>query len=225
MGIFADLLSDQERRSKMDMVIQRLRQLQEEIPALKAEGVNYRQTAEFSRWRDGLGKWLQLGLPYTQREQGKIQSLSYCVVRIRLKTRTRGGGYDQDDEAAYQRDLDRAHNLIDSAIENVELDLVPEQPKAPAEPKRGRKREEPRSVSVGEARTVIVGDSNIISIIDTITVSDFLSSVRKEIDTKVDDEDKKRGLLQKFKEVSEHPMVTTILGQTLGDVLRRHFGV
>ncbi len=218
MGILNNLLSDPKRHSKMDMVIKRLRQLQAEIPALKEKGVYFLKDPQFDTWHNNLVKWLKVGLPHTKMELDDIEYRIYSVVRFGSP------GYDSDDETEYQRDLEITHNLIDSAIENIELDLVPEQPKEPAEPKRGRKREEPRSVSVGEAGTVIVGDSNIISIIDTITVSDFLSSVKKEIETKVDDEDKKRGLLQKFKEVSEHPMITTILCQTLGDVLRRYFG-
>jgi len=205
--------------SKLGMVIDKLRQLQEEIPGLKEQGVNYRQTAEFSRWKDGLGKWLQLGLPYTQGELGKIESLSYCVRRLRLGA----GGFDRDDDVAYQKDLDRTHNLIGSAIESIELELVLEQPTETPTAERGEKREEPRTVSVGEAETVIIGDRNVISIVDSITVADFLNIIEKEIEKQVEDEEIKRGLLQKLKDISEHPMVTAIIGQALGDVLRANF--
>lgn len=41
-----------------DLVIQRHREVRDKIPEIKAKGVTFRDTAEFSDWRDIVSKWL-----------------------------------------------------------------------------------------------------------------------------------------------------------------------
>ena len=127
--------------------------------------------------------------------------------------------YDYQDQEEYEKDCDRAASILNSAIENLEMELEP--PKEEATQKRGRERPQ---YGVGRAETVIMGEGNIVNIVDTITISDFLNVLEKEIEAKVTDAEQKQGLLQKIKEISQNPAANTVMGQALGAMLRGAFG-
>ncbi len=204
---------------RRDLVIQKLKEVRDRIPEVKAQGVMFRDTAEFSEWRDTGTKWLKLGLPNTSAELEKfLYVLEFAVARVREGP----DDYDEEDEEAYANDCDRAVSIVNSAIENLEMELVTEPPKV--EVKGGRERPKYRDVTISEVDTVVLGDRNVVSIVDSITISDFLNILDREVEANVADPDQKRGLRQKVKELLENPAFNTILGMTVGTVLRGTFG-
>ena len=203
-----------------DLVIAKLKQIQETIPEIRKKGVGFRRTADFTIWKETGIKWLKLGLPHTQDELQRFKWLGFAVARVRMGP----DDYDRRDQAEYEKDCDHAIHLFTSAIENLEMGLVPEAPKPAEVESRGRKPSKYGGVSIAQAGTVVMGDSNIVSIVDSITISDFLNLLEKEIETKIVDRDQRKSLIQRLKELSENPTVTTVLGQTLGQVLRSAFG-
>jgi len=110
--------------------------------------------------RQGI-KSLKLGLPHTQRELVQFESLDFRIIRAR--------GYDYADQEKYDRDCGRAVTSWESAIENIEMNLVPEVPEAPqARPNRAAGSQY-RGVNIAQAGTVVMGDRNIVAKIDSIT--------------------------------------------------------
>jgi hypothetical protein len=100
------------------MIIEKLRECQNEIPELQAKKVDVIRTAEFSRWKDKVNKWLKQGGARTSDEQARFDGLTFVVFRQRLFR-----GFDSDDQRHYLEDLGRARYIIDSAIENLELGM------------------------------------------------------------------------------------------------------
>jgi hypothetical protein len=164
---------------RKELEIQKLQEVRDEIPGIKEREVTYKETAEFSAWRAKGIKWLKLGLPFTKDELYSFQVFEFAVPRVREDAYD----YDEDDQLEYERDCDRAAYLLDSAIENLQMGLVPDPP-----------------------------------------VSELLKALEKEIEAKVTDANEKRGLRQKLKELSENPAAVTVMGQGVGELLRRAFG-
>ena len=194
-----------------ERLTQKLGEVRNQIPAIKNHGVKFSNTAEFEVWKNGVIKWLKLGLPNTSDEVQRFQSMDF-------------GYYDDfhadQDQQQYEKDCDITTHLLDSAIENIEEGLVPgasEHTKTAGRTKRDSKY---GGVNITKAETVVMGDSNIVSIVDSITISGLLEILEKEIQAKVTDPDQKTGLIQSLKALSTNPTFTTILSQTLGQVLR-----
>jgi len=203
-----------------DHVISKLKEIRDGLPEIRKKGVMFRRTAEFRIWNDTVIKWLSLGLPNTQEELKKVKFLDFAVSRVRMGSED----YDYEDQQEYEKDCEHTIYLISSAIENLEMGLVPGEPKAAETPRRERAPSKYGGVSIAQAGTVVMGDSNVVSIVDSITISDFLNVLEKEIEAKVVDAEQRKSLLQKVKELSQNPTFTTVLGQTLGQVLRAAFG-
>lgn len=200
-----------------ELTIQKLKEVQVDIREIKKKGVNFRDTTEFCAWRDKATKWLKLGLPYSQGELDMLNSLGFAVRRMGM-----GDGYDYDDQEQWDKDCDRALHLLGSAIENIELGLVPEKSSEPiGEGQRRRtSRDASGGVQIGQASTVVLGNSNTVSIVDSITVGNLLEALEKEIQAKVADPKEKEGLLQKLRGVSANPSIAQVVGQSLGHLLR-----
>ena len=205
---------------KINLVIQKLKEFRDKIPEIKEKEVTYHTTAEFDAWRAKGIKWLKLGLPFTKDELVAFERLYFAVRRVREGPYD----YDQEDQQEYEEDCDRAADLINSAVENIEMGLIPEAAGQVEPPRRGRGSARYGEVSIAQAGTVIMGDENVVSIVDSITISDFLNALEKEIEAKVADPDEKKGLLQKIKAISENPITNTVIGQTVGAVIRGYFG-
>ena len=204
---------------KKELVIQKLQEVRDKIPEIKARGVLFRETAAFSEWMDNGTKWLKLGLPHTKDECEKFMYyIPFAVGRVRDGP----DDYDEADQEEYEKDCDRAASTLKSAIENLEMDLVTE-PKTEAEATQKRGRERPQ-YGVERAETVIMGEGNIVNIVDTITISDFLNVLEREIEAKVTDVEQKKGLRERLKEISQNPAANTVMGQALGALLRGYFG-
>jgi len=198
-------------------VIERLKELKDQIPGIKSKGVEYLDSAEFKAWRDKVVKWLKLGFPHTHDEHEKFTDLHFQIFRMRGFGEER---YDYDDLETYKHDCDLAVTILDSAIENIEMDLVPE---TPQESNTGKKRSSGSKfggVNIAQAGTVVMGDKNIVAKIDSITVSDFLKVLESQIQEQVQDPQQKATLLQKIEDISRNPAANTVLGQTLGHILR-----
>jgi len=96
-------------------------------------------------------------------------------------------GYDHDDHEQYVKDCGRAVTILESAIENIEMDLVPEAPDElqPRTKKTGGSKF--GGVSIAQVGTAVMGDKNIFAKIDSINVFDFLKILEKEVQEKVQD--------------------------------------
>ena len=133
-------------------------------------------------------------------------------------------GYDHDDHEQYVKDCGRAVTILESAIENIEMDLVPEAPDEPQPRTKKTGGSKFGGVSIAQVGTVVMGDKNIFAKIDSINVFDFLKILEKEVQEKVQDPQQKATLLQKVRDISQNPAMNTILGQTIGQILRRMMG-
>ena len=204
-------------------VTTKLEEVKSQIPGIKAKGVEHRRSADFHAWKEKGIKWLKLGQPHTSHELKQFENLVFMNFRVRAWGE--GDGYDDDDEDQYEKDCDLAINILDSAIENIEGDLVPgdREKQPPSRQKRGEGSKF-GGVNIAQAGTVVMGDKNIVAKIDSITVSDFLKVLEKEIQEKVQDPQHKTTVLQKVKAISQNPAVNTVLGQTIGQILRSMSG-
>ena len=197
-----------------DTVIQKLEECLAGIPDTKKRGVSFVEAAEFQAWKESITKWLKLGCPHTQDQLATFKSLSFHVLRLRR----RGETHDTADQERYEKDCDHTVYLLKSAIENLQLDLIP-QSEARYHPVSSVE-----GVSIGQAGTVVLGDGNVVAHVDSITISDFMNALEGEINAKVTDESKRRGLIQTLRTLSNNPTVAQIFGQTLGQFLRSTFG-
>ena len=202
-----------------ELVIRKLKEYQSQITELKKSHVSERWASRFENWHSSLIKWLKLGLPHTQSELEEIQHKSYEVPRGHLGR----DDYDSDDQREYRNDLEKTDHLISSAIENIEIGLVPDKPNEPEEIKKGRGSKY-GGVNINRANTILMGDHNFVSAVQSVTISEFLEVLQNQIEKNVGDSEQKKGILQKLKEISENPTVTTILDQTLGQILKSTFG-
>ncbi len=203
------------------LLVQKLKEFHVDVPNIKAHGVSSIETAEFQAWQEKITKWLKLACPHTATELQAFGELHFHFPRLRR----RGEGSDSTDQERYERDCDRVASLLESAIENLEMDLIPggvirEQPS----PSRARPIPCPEGIHIGQAETVVLGDRNVVTIADSITISDFMNALEREIRTKVTNPVEQQGLIDKVKALSGNPTFAQILGQTLGQFLRTTFG-
>src|SRR5207247_1661980 len=133
-------------------------------PGIKSRGVAFIDTAEYSGWKGQIEKWLKLGLPHTHDEYEKYKHMHFCVFRVRGYGES---GYDYDDQEQFDKDCDITIQVLNSAIENLEMDLVPETQAKPEPPKRTRGSSKYSGVNIAQAGTVVMGDSNTVSIVDS----------------------------------------------------------
>lgn len=202
-----------------ELVIQKLKEVRDKIPEIKAQGLPFRDTVGFSDWRDTGTKWLKQGGAYTKAELWKFEHvLHFAVSRVREGP----DDYDYEDQEEYEKDCDRAASILNSAIENLEMELEP--PKEEARKAERGPRSKYGGVTITEVDTVVIGEGNVLNIDKSITISDFLNVLEKEIEAKVTDAEQKKGLLQKLKEISQNPAANTVMGQALGAILRGAFG-
>jgi hypothetical protein len=202
-----------------ELIIGKLKDYQSQITELKKRDVSDRWGAQFENWHSSLLKWLKLGLPHTQSELAEIQRKSYMVPRGHMGS----DDYDSDDDREYKNDLEKTDHLINSAIENIEIGLIPDRPNEPENVKRGRGSKY-GGVNINRADTILMGDHNLVNAVNSVTISDFLTVLQSQIEKKVAGSEQKKGILQKLKDISENPTVTTILDQTVGQILKSTFG-
>src|SRR5713101_7642695 len=176
------------------LIVQKLSGLQARIPEFKGKHLPFLGNSEFSNWHSSLIKWLKLGLPYTAGELKSIEEWRCVLVNLG------GPRHNPDGERVYQNFLDVTSHAIDSAIENLENGFIPEQPELQTEEKKGN-HSKYGGVNVGQANTVVVGDSNLITMVNEVTIKDFLTILEREVDKKAGDVEEKKGLVQKLKEI------------------------
>lgn len=201
-----------------EQVVQRLKEVKAKIPEIRSKEVEYRDSPEFDEWKEKVIKWLKLGGPHTSSELAQFKELTFESIGVAAFDEDE---YFEEDQDQYEYDCDRAVAILKSAIENIRENLVPE---TAAEPKFRAKVGGSNfgEVNIAQAGTVVMGDKNIVTKIDSITVFDFLKMLENEIQEKVQNPRQKTTLLEKIKEFSKNPTVTTVLGQTLGQILRNY---
>ena len=202
-----------------ELIIGKLKDYQSQIPDLKNNQVSQVRGSRFKNWHSSLVKWLKLGLPHTQSELAEIQHKHFLVSRARMGP----NDYDSKDRTEYDNQLEITDHLINSAIENIEMGIVPDRQSEPENIKKGRGSKY-GGVNINRADTILMGDHNFVNAVQTITISEFLTVLQNQIEKTVADSEQKKGILQKLKEISENPTVTTIFDQTLGQILKSTFG-
>ncbi|MBI4063984.1 MAG: hypothetical protein HY401_06740 [Elusimicrobia bacterium] len=196
-----------------NIVVSKLKKLQEKIPDLKSKGVLHQQTADFEDWFESVSSWLTKGKPYATDEIERFKKLNFSSITFGLG----GRSFSQDDQRLYNKALEGASLILDAAIENLE-----EGWSAPSDDSRNGA--VGPNVKVGNAQAVIVGDRNTTSIANTITVGDFLKVLERQVQNAEGDPKQKTELAQKLKDFAKHPLAVTTIGQTLGHVLRTFSG-
>lgn len=107
------------------LVIDKLRQCQDEINKWEQDRVSAIQTAEFRAWKDRVTKWLKAPGAVTADDRKRFDELLFFVLRTRLYG---PNSYDQEDQRRYERDLGHSRHIIDSAIESLELAMQQRHP-------------------------------------------------------------------------------------------------
>ena len=184
-----------------EQVVQRLKEVKAKIPEIRSKEVEYRDSPEFDEWKEKVIKWLKLGGPHTSSELAQFKELTFESIGVAAFDEDE---YFEEDQDQYEYDCDRAVAILKSAIENIRENLVPE---TAAEPKFRAKVGGSNfgEVNIAQAGTVVMGDKNIVTKIDSITVFDFLKMLENEIQEKVQDPRQKTTLLEKIKEFSKTP--------------------
>lgn len=201
-----------------NQIIEKLRAIQLEFSQIKDHGVAFVDEAEFTALRQKVIKWLKL-LPNTKDELNSFHMLTFWVPRMRPDFGGGGPRYDAQDQNQYEKDCDRTILILDSAIENLEMDLVTaSEPSGTREERKGPSRY--GGIKIDQAGTVVMGDENIVAVIESVTISQLLTKLEKQIEDNAIDPQEKEGLLEKLREIASHPLLVTILNQTLGQFLR-----
>ncbi len=150
-------------------------------------------------------KWLKLGTPYTKDELETFRGLKFHIPRMRSGFGCRGGSaYDSKDQEQYLKDCDRTYHLLDSAIE---MDLVTE---APSSGKSRDGSSQFSQVKIDQADTVIMEDSNIVAVLESITISQLLNKLGKRIEATDTDPQEQGRLLKRLKESASHPLLVDV---------------
>ena len=107
-----------------DLIIEKLRECQEEIDNWEGVRVNVIETADFRAWQDRVKKWLKAAGPLAADDLKRFSGLLFFVLRARRN------GLDGEDQERYERDLGHSRHIIDSAIESLELEARRLRPEA-----------------------------------------------------------------------------------------------
>ena len=160
-------------------------------------------------------KWLKAAGSHASDELSQFNQLQfYAGVAF-------GTGYNPQDQKIFTRDCDRTVNIIESAIENLSIGLKMDTARPPAKKNQGRTI---GSVTIGQAGSVVMGDRNVVAMINQLTVSDFLKILEEKVESSEIEPAERKTLLQKLKEFSENPMLNMFLGQTLAQFLKSQLG-
>ncbi|MFI5303738.1 MAG: hypothetical protein ACHQYP_02975 [Nitrospiria bacterium] len=200
-----------------NLVLQKLKEARDTIPEIKSGGLKFRDSSKFKAWWDNTCKWLRRGADHTSNESISFANLDFTG---------RASHFHHDpsyDLKLYQEGCDWAKIYLDSAIENIENNLV-NRPSVKHEPK---KEEEgglnPREVNIQSAGKVIVGDSNTFRIVQSISIREVLKALENEIEAKVSDPAERKGLHKKINGILQSPLTNTILSQSLSEFLKKSF--
>ncbi len=90
------------------LIVEKLRELQAQIPTLKQKRLTHITTTEFRIWHASLMKWLEAGKPWTTGEFEQVERQPYRSLELL--------GRSPEDEEAYQNELDMTSHHIGSAI-------------------------------------------------------------------------------------------------------------
>jgi hypothetical protein len=194
-----------------NLILQKLKELKDQIPFLKERRVTYKDTPEFKSWETSLKKWLLQGGADTHREYEAIEHLDYQMLRMGHP------GYDRLDEQQYQSNLDDVLVALTSGIENLEMGL-------PAIPERKNGSIRKHGDVTINAQNVAFGDNSNVTITNNITLANILEILEKEIESKVNEPEEKRRLLGGLRDFMKHPLTTAITAQGIAALLKAYTG-
>jgi hypothetical protein len=184
-----------------NLVLQKLKAARDNIVGTKSGGLKFRDSPEFKTWWDTTYKWLKRGADHTSNE-----SISFANLDFTGKT----SHFHHDpsyDLKIYQEACDRAQIYLESAIENIENNIV-NRP----------------SVHIQAEGKVNFADFNTIKIVQIISIREVLEALENEIEGKVSDAAEKKALHENIKGILQNPISNTILNQSLSEFLKKYFG-
>lgn len=184
------------------------------------DGPKFINTAEFSAWEDKVMKWLAAGHPYTASEQRSFRSVAFRSLASASRMAVDDWECQAKDD--YIKYCDRTISILESAIENIQLGLITED--ADSKPKKVERQNASSGryeTNISRADTIVLGDGNIINRIDSITVTDFLNTLERQMSGKDTSSDEVKGIFQRIRELSKNPSFANVLGQTVGQFIRR----
>lgn len=183
-----------------NLLLQNLKEASYKIREIKSGGLKFRDSPEFKTWWDTTYRWLKRGADHTSNE-----SISFAKLDFTGKT----SHFHHDaanDLKIYQEACDRAKIYLNSAIENIENNLI-DRP----------------SLHIQSAGKVIFGDSKTIKIVQSISIREVLEALENEIEAKVSDPEERKGLHENIKGIFQSPLSKTVLNQSLSEFLKTYF--
>src|ERR1700693_3380886 len=183
-----------------NLVLQKLKEASDKIGEIKSGGLKFRDAPEFKTWWDTTYKWLKRGVDHTSNE-----SISFATLDFTGKT-SHFHHNPANDLKNYQEACDRAKIYLNSAIENIENNLV-DRP----------------SRHIQSTGKVIVSASNTIKIVHSISIREVLEALENEIEAKVSDPEERKDLHEKIKGIFQSPLSNTLLNQSLSEFLKKYF--
>jgi hypothetical protein len=183
------------------LILQKLKEARDQIGKTKSGGLKFRDSSEFKTWWDTTYKWLKKGADRTSNESISFANLDFTGTTSHFH-------HDPaNDLKNYQEACDRAKSYLDSAIENIENNLV-----------------DKPSVHIQAAGKVIVGDNNTIQMVQSISIREVLEALENEIESKVSDPEERKDLHEKIKGIFQSPLSNPVLNQSLSEFLKKYFG-
>lgn len=187
---------DQDRKA---LITEKLEECKKEIETWETKTVASIDSGEFKGWKGKVAKWLQMGGSATSEDLAKFNSLPFFIVRSRLFG---ARDYDSKDQQEYLEHLKLARQHMDSAIENLQL---------------GLQYETPRTGQRSDRDAVNVSIVNI----NSMTVSDMVQLMQKQIESMPNSPDKK-SLMEKLGEIAKSPLFTTLANTALGELAKKY---
>ena len=185
----------------INLVLQKLKEARDKIGEIKSGSLKFRDSSEFKTWWDSTYMWLKRGADHASNETISFANLDFTG-------RTSHFHHDPSyDLKHYQEACDRAKTYLNSAIENIENNLV-DRP----------------SAHIQSAGKVIFGDSKTIKIVQSISIREVLVALENEIEAKVSDPEERKSLHQNIKGIFQSPLCNMVLNQSFSEFLKKYFG-
>lgn len=193
-----------EADNQAELLKQKIKQCLESIPDHQAMQFQHRESKEFSRWLESSRKWLRFAGPVCAYEHERFQALQF---RYNPTVWFSGADFSQENYSKYRADLETAGTLLESALENLELGIVPSQADLPAP-----------QVQITNLQTLNVA-------LQHVTLTQLMEHALREAESKTQDPAEKQTLRQKWADLTQNQTFASVVGSTLGEVLKGVIGV
>jgi hypothetical protein len=202
------------------LITSSLLQVKQETYRMKEKhGPDFINTAEFSAWEDKVIKWLAAGHFYTTSEQRSFRSIPFRSLTSAHRMAL--DDWERPAQEDYIKYCNRTISILESAIENIQIGLITEDAGANPKKIKGENANSGRyNTNISRADTIVLGDGNIINRINSITVTDFLNTLEREMSLEDTSSKEIKGIFQRLRELSKNSSFASVLGQTVGQFIR-----